>query len=325
MQLKKKALLNLLQFNCLKDLSLNCKEWQKEDLRKVKVEDIFSRLNNFSIELEKNEFVFISIDYESPEDLIKEFVKGKYTEEDKDQIFLLIFELWRRLVPEKLTLSLFCDELDYRIFLYNRGELENDEIIQDSLANLEELLDENVDIGAEPEFLFQSLVPYCSHNLENFIYNYIYEQIEVDNKVYASELIEGFYPYIVNIKWFDFLKVILLASTDIAEANNIIFHIMKDLKNSPDEELQLNLLQLMIKVGNRSLFVKLVKMTLELITTQERFIYLLHIVSDFFRCIDQEEKEKIVKKIINKRAKLELSEAIDKKEEDYKLFASLLV
>ena len=41
----------------------------------------------------------------------------------------MIFELWRRLVPEKQTVSLIADEVDYQISAYDLGELERMELL----------------------------------------------------------------------------------------------------------------------------------------------------------------------------------------------------
>ncbi len=48
-------------------------------------------------------------------------------------------------VAERLCLSVFCDELDHQINLYDSGEIERPEAIPDVLANLQEVLDENTD------------------------------------------------------------------------------------------------------------------------------------------------------------------------------------
>jgi len=320
MKFHTKALYNLLRLNSLDDPSIPVEEWQIKDLRKLSLDELFHQLNNLDIRLDKHTFIQYANSCESPEAMTDVVL----TEIDElslyDKAYLLIFEIWRRLVPEKQTLSIFCDELDNRIYQYDQGILDNDEIIQDALANLMEILDENADLGVNPKEIFIRLTEYCAHDLEGFLYDYISEQIDAKYFLYAAELIDGFYPYLSDLKWFDFLKARVVANEDISGANEIVKKLVKELKRNSDLDLQLEILKFMVQVGDRSLFVKLAKLTLEILKTEEDFVELMKIVADYYRRLDQDDIEKAIQKIMSIRQSKKPSNKINLEDPDIKKF-----
>ncbi len=324
MQRKKRAWLNFLRLSYLEDPSSYVEEWLKEDLRKVDIKTLFNRLNSFGITFNEEEFLEYARKENSVEDFFEKLFASMIDSNKEDQAFYIIFELWRRLLPEKVTISIFCDEFDYRIYKYRKHELESDELIQDALAILVDILEENFELQNDPTNLFDSLCTYCAHDIKNFIYNYILEQIEAKNYVYASELIDGFSPFMKAKRWFRLLKVKLLTSTNVIEANQIINHLVKDCDKNPSLSFQLELLQTMIKTGDRNLFIEVVKKTVPEVRKEQEFKYLLQIVAQFLRCIDREELEKEIIKILDKRSKVDEDRKIDNKEKDLLIFSKLL-
>lgn len=325
MQLQTKALYNLLRFNYQEDPSIACESWQVEDLRLSSVEDLFARIQELGLPLDKDQFFAFGESVESPEELTEILLDDHREIQTHDQIYLLLFELWRRLFPNKQTLSIFCDELDYRIHLYDRGELESDENIQDALANLEEILDENADVGAEPIEVFQTLSQYCAHDLEGFLYDYISEQIDAGYEFYASELLEGFYPYMSELRWFDFLRARLLASSDVLGANRTIALLVKELHQNPDLDLQLEILRFMVQAGDRSLFMDLLQNTLTLLQTEEDFQDIMEIAADYYRRLDIEEMEAAVQRIMQRRLGKKPMQELSQEDPDLKDFLGLIL
>lgn len=324
MKLQTKALYNLLRLNLIEDQSIECDPWQVEDLRLILTDELLQKFSELGVFLDKEQFIIYSDNCDTPEDLA-EFLFADYKDPKiHDQLYLLVFELWRRLLPEKQSLSIFCDDLDHLIFAYDRGELESDEPLQDGLANLEEILDENADIGAEPTDVFQSLCEYCAHDIESFLYDFISEQIDAHNELYASELLDGFYPYTTDLRWFDFLRARLLSYQDIAEANHVISHLMNELGQHSDLDLQMEVLRFMVNTGDRNLFVQLVHQTLPLLKTEEDFLELLEIVADYYRRLDQEEVEESIQKIMERRGHREPLQELDFSDPDLIAFNNLM-
>lgn len=322
MELKKKALFNLLRINYEEDHTIPCEHWQIENLRDLDESELYFRLEKLGIEYDRESFREDATSFDSPEEFCENF--HLQDQNVNDCVYLLLFELWRRVMVEKKCLSVFCDEIDHRISLYDRGFLQSDEMIQDLLAYIEEILDEHTDMGMEPDAAFQTLSEYCAHDIESFLFDYIYEQIETGNLSYASELLEGFYPFVQDVKWFNFLRACLLADQDIKEANEIISHLILELEKTPILELQMEILRFMTKVGDRDLFMLLVKRTKNLLRTEEDFLELMEIVSDFFRRLDYEEVESSIQDLMAARCNIQPQEELDKKDPDLKSFEKII-
>ncbi|PIS00822.1 MAG: hypothetical protein COT84_05800 [Chlamydiae bacterium CG10_big_fil_rev_8_21_14_0_10_35_9] len=318
MKFQTKALYNLLRLNYMSDPTISCESWQVEDMRKASTEDLYHRLEILGIELTKESLWQLSEGCDTPEELTDALLEGTHNAKIDDQCYLLIFELWRRFLPEKQSLSIFCDELDLRIFRYEHNELQSDEEIQDALANLEDILDENVDMGVEPSETFARLSEYLAHDLEGFLYDYIAEQVDADNYLYAQELLEEFYPFMTELVWFDFIRLRLLSLNDIAASNELAEKIIKELKKSPNLDLQLEILRFMAETGDRSLFLQLVKNTLKILKKEEDFLDLLEVIADFYRRLDQEDVEKAIQTIMNRRQAKQPLEKINLKDPDIK-------
>src|SRR5690349_16271863 len=187
MRLATKAFYNLLRQRKIADSSIQAEPWQIEDYRDFSTHELFQRLAALGLDLSEESFLLYAENAKSPEQLTG-LLWAK--NENRDPLYLLIFELWRRLLPDKMSLSSFCDELDYRIGLYEKDSAQYKSAIENILLKLEELLDENVDAGKNPTLFFQSLSSHCTHDPETFLYEFITDQIEAHEDLYAAELIE---------------------------------------------------------------------------------------------------------------------------------------
>ena len=130
-------------------------------------------------------------------------------------------------------MSVFCDELDHQIHQYDAEHLSSAESIQDAVANLQVVLDENTDQGADPIEIFESISNACANDIESFLYDYISDQIESDNPSYALDLLDGFNDYVKDVKWFEFLRARYIAHADQAAANEFIPQLIQDAVASP--------------------------------------------------------------------------------------------
>lgn len=301
MQLERKALYNSLQMNWMIDSSIPVDKWKVEDYRTLSMEDLFSRLEEFGIILSKNEFIALAEDVDTPEDLTDEFIHEiSVNTEEEDQIYLAVFELWRRLVPQKRSLSIFCDELDRLIYQYDTDKIINFEPLEDAIANLEVILEENVDLGENPREVFKEIGKYCAHDIEAFLLDFISEQIDVDNDSYARELIEGFEKYIEKIKWFDFFKARLTGHSNPIKANARIRTIIEE-NDDHDLELNFEMLSFLVQTGDQDIFCKLVQRSLLLLETEDDFQDLLSISADYYARLDMEDKEKQILELLDIR------------------------
>jgi hypothetical protein len=251
--------------------------------------------------------------YESPEQLA-DFLWEK--KEGKDEVFLLLFELWRRFLPEKQSLSILADELDYRIV--NKEPLEN------ILIRVEELLNELVDGGMEHHEAFQHFSGYCGQDFESFLYDHISALIDKEKLLDAAEILDDFGSFLPATPWFDFLRARILVPTDTHEANIVLKSILDELREEPDLDLLLEISAFLVHHGDPHLFHQAIRQTYELLTVEEDFQELLAITADYYQCIDLEKESKEIQKIFAKRKKRNLDSSLDRADPDLNGFEAYL-
>jgi hypothetical protein len=307
------------------DQSLQVEPWQIEDYRSLPLESLFARLKEHQISFNRTTFTEAAQDFDSPEDFTEYALNEReFDAQEQDQIYLVIFELWRRLLPEKQSFSIFCDELDHQIFLYDHGETQDLETIQDALSSLESILDENVDEGVKPADIFGAVCNACANDLESFLYDFIAEQIDLKNFSYASELIEGFAPYLQGKKWFDLLRARLLSHTDEEGCQEAVKSILKKALSDPDLEYNFELLDFLAQFGDPQAFVNIAKSIVNKMEYEDDFKDLLSVCADYFHFLDDESKENAVRAILQKRAQIGVEESFQAKDPDCKELLRIL-
>ena len=321
MNLQAKALYNLLRYNHAQDPSIRCESWQIEDLRSLPHETLFERLRKAGISLNADSLNRFAQECDTPEELTELLLAEHQNPKLHDPVYLVLFELWRRLLPERTSLSIFCDELDHRISLYDANELKSDESIQDALSNLAEILEENTDAGAEPSEIFETVSSYCAHDLIVFIIDYISDVLESGNQLYASELIEDFAAYSPESIWFDFLRARLIAIADPSEANKLVSKILQS-NNELSVDLLLEILRFQTGYGERPVFIGTIKKILPRLQAEEEFRDLLELSAEYFHRRDREDLERAVQQLLQKRKKL--SGTISATDPDIKTFEKLI-
>lgn len=301
MQLQIKALYNLLRSNWLEDPTMQIESWQVEDLRGLSLDELFARLKSHGVPLNEESFFLYAENCNSPEELTDCVWIDDEDIIGYDKAYLLLFEIWRRLLPQKQSLSIFCDELDQLIASYDEGELENEEALQASLEDLEDILDAHVEQGLDPQEVMTQVSHYCAHDLETFIYDYIAEQIDTENELYASELIDGFLPYVRDTRWFEFLEVRLLAAPDEDKAFTLLQSMLEQMEEEPDLLLLLEVGHFLVQKGAAKLFRKVIDIGLHAVETEKEFQELIQLVADYYHFADKQEEENAVKHLLQKR------------------------
>ncbi|MGE5196209.1 MAG: hypothetical protein ACM3JI_02640 [Anaerolineae bacterium] len=324
MHIRGKALYNLLSLSWREDSTLQVQRWQVENYRALSLEEIFKRLKALDIVLSKESFLLYAESCSSPEELTEFLWVKENDHEQQDQAYLLLFELWRRLVKDKQPLSIFCDELDDRIDLYDRKALASDDGVQEILAELEDVLDRHVDQGEKPKEVFSILSQSCAHDLETFIYDYIVDQIDQGHELYASELLDGFAEYVEDEKWFAFLRVRLFFSSDAEEGSRLLKGLLEQVQEEPDVDLAFEMASFLVHAGDEALFWQTASLIFESLKTEADFQELLAVISDYFRRRDQDQEHQNVQAIIARRADKEGGALLTSKDVDRKRLKSLL-
>lgn len=304
MQTDRRALYNSLRMHWLIDPSLKVEEWQVQDYRAVPLESLFEKLQACELHMDRATFIAYAENFGTPEELADHLATDLIADDFvHDLIYLLIFELWRRLVPEKRCLSIFCDELDHQITSYDLGKLDNPEPLENALATLEQILDQNEDAGVDPHEVFASICAGCANDIENFLYDFILEQIDNDNLSYAAELHEAFSGYVQDKKRFEFLGIRVLAATDSEEANILLTKLIRRLASDSDLDIHFDILAFLVQEGEKTLFPAAARSVLALIETEEDFRDLLTLCADYYHCLDREEEEHIIEKMLQNHLK----------------------
>jgi len=298
MGLHKKAYYNLLRFQFLEGKKSHSANWQVENLQDFSLQDLFQKINKLGVEMNSEIFGYMAQEFASPEEMMLKLTSDLKNDKKEDEFYLLIFEIWKRILPEKVSLSIFCDELDHNLFAYEKRSLENDEKVQALLANLEALLDENVDEGLDPTDAFETLTEYCAYDVSSFIYDYILEQIDTDNKNYALELLEGFYPYVKKNRWFSLLCLELC--DDPYQIKNLIAGLIESFRRDPDIDFGLEFLKVMIGKASQDQLFSLISLILNQKPEKEHLIELVSSSCDFFRRKDNEKAEKSLSQLLHR-------------------------
>lgn len=297
----RKALYNLLRMNWLEDPSIEVEPWQVENYRELTDQEIFDRLERFEIRINADTFFAYAEESTDPEELADALAGEEDDAKVQDQIFLLTFELWRRFEHDKLDMSVFCDELDWQIDLYDREAVEDSESLIDALSTLETVLDENVDQGGDPVDVFQAVAAECANDVEEFLYDFISDQIDSENTDYALELVDGFVEYLDDDRWFALLKARIAEHPDGEEAWRLLEQLVGESFDEDDLELVYEIIDTLVKGGQVDLFGQMVETASTLLQTEEDFQELLTLCAVFFGRSDYDGEEAKVQAMLSGR------------------------
>lgn len=324
MDLQRKALYNLLRMNWQSGQQSKVESWQIEDFRKKDLKALFHELDSLGVQLDPTHFEAYASNCDSPEELVDYFVNEHTEPKQEDHIYLILFELWRRLLPEQPSLSIFCDQLDHDIYLYDRTQNGDIESLQTTLASLQAILENSTDRQEDPIEAFKELDANCANDLESFLYDFISDMIDQEDETYASELIDGFYPYVPDKKWFDLLKAHLKASLHPFKARSIINELIDNEEQQLDAEFALEVLQFLSRWGDSDLFYTVTDLCISLIKTEDEFQDLLQTCSNFFQGIDRELEDNKIQAILSKRSKNSIDQPFRADDPDAKALLELL-
>lgn len=322
-EIGRKAFFNLLFISAFDGPSSPLGEWAEEDYRVLDESTILHRLKDLEISLNKDHFLNLVEEFEGPEDLTDHLTSHFEDPKPVDQAFLLIFELWRRWAHEKPTLSIFCDDLDRLIFLYDQGGFGHAEALQDALATLGGLLDDSVDQGAEKEEVFNFIKYNCANDIESFLFDFISEQLEADNLPYASELVDIFKDYASDKDWFELLDLKLRVQEEPESTTKEVTKFLHSLQDDMPLEFFFELLMVLIEAGDRNLFIALVRQALPSLETEEDLQTLLSLSADFFNRLDDPREEQLAE-ILKKREHFDSNTPLDRLDEDVSVLLRLM-
>lgn len=328
MFMQRKALYNLLKLNINhfepgEEIIASLEPWQIENYRDLSTDEIFSRLHKSGILLDAGDFERSAEHYESPEEMAEDLLKEK-TPLEQDRLYLLFFDLWRRLLPERRVLSIFCDELDYQISLFMLGTHLQTGILQDDLVYLQQLLEDYTDNGTDPKDALHGIQSFCANCLESFLFDYSLAQIEAGDSNYAREILEGFSIYVDEPVWFEYLQ----ARVDILEDPEEGYGQLENLIASFDRKSSLPLIEEILHFlatsGNHSLFQLLAVKTLEFLELEEDFREFLEICFSHYEYLELQKPIEAIAHIYHSRKQIPSETLLNHSDGDLSLVRSIL-
>lgn len=324
MELRGRALYNLLRANRRENPSLAVQDWQVANFREFSTPQLLQGLQDRGIAFDCASFRAYAEECDGPEELL-ELITDENTPEDKrEQIYLFLFELWRRELPERQTLSIFCDELDLLIEQYDQGQMSSEDVVEQSLDVLESILDESVDAGLKPQESLSLVNEFCAHDVETFLYDYLSDKIDTGQELQASEMIDGFYDYVQEKPWFDFLRVRLFAKTHTIEFEPALARLIEYLQEKQELDLAMETAAFLVHEGTPEQFTHCIEVCLSLIQTEEDFQQLLAIVADYHDCLDQTVQLHAIEALFKRRSARNLKQRLHPADDDVIALRSLL-
>jgi hypothetical protein len=305
-----RSLYNLLQMNLKSHPSLEVEAWQVEDYRALSEEALFERLEELDIFINRDNFLLYVEECDSPEDLADCLYLGENYERH-EKVFLAVFELWRKLVPHKQSLSIFVDEFDHLIQRYEEGDIECEEDLETSIESFQTILDDHVDEGGKAREGYHFFSAYSCHDLEIFMFEYIAHQIDIEDRLYANELLDGFYPYVDGRRWFDLLKARLVYAVDEGEGKVMIERLLTSLKEDKELYLLFETLHYLIYIEETDIFRSAYYQALEEVETEEDLRELLMLTAEYLNAVDKEKEEEIVTRFLEEQKEKDLQEKIN--------------
>lgn len=313
--IERKALFNLLRMQWLQDPSFAVEEWQIEDLRGLELEQLFDRLQRHEIWLDRLSFISYADTAETPEELSDHFIGEKAVQDhEQDQIYLLIFELWRRLIPERKSLTIFCDELDHYIWQYDHYELDDLGPLQYALDHLAQILREGNESGHDPLDVFEAVACRCANDLESFLFDYINDRIDEGDLEYATILLDSFIDFMSDTKWFHLLRNRILSMEDPKLAIQNLSNLIHEAHAEPDLDFLFELLLILVDVGNDPLFLPVVQDIIRQIKLEQQFQEILQITYDYYQRQDRDEVAGEILKIIESRDNISVKAPFSQKD-----------
>jgi hypothetical protein len=297
-----RAKYNLLQYKKREVPSLNVLDWEVRDYRSLSNEALFRGLQALGVDLQESDLKRFASEDKSLEEM---------NFQEKGEAYLHLFELWRRFCPSQKSIAIFCDELDAFIDAYDRGEEHLNEAI---LTEFFDILDESVDGGLKPKVVFKEISGYLAHDLESFFYNYIYDQIDKNNEMGASEILENISDYLEGSLWFEFLRIRLLKGASEEDSSAMMARFLEQLESKPQIELAFEVLYYMIETGHKELFINTYKSILKQIKHEDHFMEMLEIIFSYYSLNDLEKEESLIRELIKQRKNIPLEKKVGLKE-----------
>lgn len=283
------------------------KPWQVCDYRQLDKEELWNTLGALGVSLDYNGLAHhVLMGTESPEAMAELLMDPSVDEEKREVIYLILFELWRRLFPEYGSVSIVADAIDHLSVQYEVDPEAHSEELFETFGVLGDLIDESLEAGSNPKDLWQEVSSFLAIDLEHFLYAYISDLIDAGEEADASELVEMFDIYVQEPLWFDFLKCRLVYPTDPHEGCMMMRRLMDALHEETMLDLSFEVLHDLITGGNLLLFNELYLQTLAQLKTEGDLQEMIKIAKTYYALFDYDTEAEAMDSLLEMRGDLSL-------------------
>lgn len=263
-------------------------DWKSCNWRARRIEDLFEELDRLGVHFDRRQFLSWASESDSPEDLLSLIMPDEYetlSSDTVDHVYLIIFELWRRLIPERRPLSIVADDIDHAIVEYDKREdddigpvqvltkllFEYIRILQSAQDQLDEQDSEErkallmKGYTTQAHALFGMTEPYFVHEIGRFIFDFVIEELTYETLYDFSPIVEGIHPFLVPVLWADSMLAHLVWYTDETRAIELNREIAKKVialsskESVIDTSLFFSALLLAAKAGDRETFFSMMR------------------------------------------------------------------
>lgn len=291
-----RAYYNLLYLQNLRGFEVNAMEWEYLDYRALDDRELFDRIQRLHYAFDKDSFIEYCQDFDSPEELIYSLETGD--SELKNKLYLLLFELWRRFLPQKKSISIFADELDRKIAAYESNK-DGVELLL-ALEEVVEILESNT-LTEEPlEAIFERFCLYVAHDLESVVYTYIDSKLKSSDEDYSIDLLDHFLPYVREKRALQFLRLKSLPIDYFEERNRLTKYLCESLQEKVNVAISLPFLFYLIESKDKEHFVDLFSSLIHQVEEEGALVSLLDVLVEYHRSFGREELEQKVSAFLEK-------------------------
>lgn len=293
-----RAYYNLLWLENLRGKRLSNPHWEVMDYRALSLQELFDELKKNDIYLDEESFCDLCQDLDAPED-----IPGALSleEEQARKGYLCGFELWRRLLPERESISLFCDELDRTIASYEKDK-DNSKLFE-LLENMVEILDRNSSQVENPQIIFKRLCLYVAHDLENVIYTFVNSRLSENQDDPALDLCDHFLPYVKEKRALLFLKLKSMSDVFSQERDKLMEYLISSLQDQPNFSLSLALLFYFIEQNQQEFFKEHFSLLVAHIEDEPSLVSLLDVLIAYHQHFGYKKRQEEAKGFLDKKVK----------------------
>jgi hypothetical protein len=266
MEVRGRALYNLLSLTASKDQEVH--PWQVECYRSLEDSALLKKIAELNLSIDLPTFLKFSSKCDSPESLLEMILSKESRQTEAERVYLVLFELWRRHLPEKRSVSVFCDELDHLMELYDAKEDVVEELFE-HFEDLGQMMEESIDEESGPLEVMSYISSYLAHDLDAFLYDYIQDLMQSDNDEEASLLIDLFRRFSHKRRWFDFLRLKLLIKEDAFDTANMTERFVDEIIESKDIDLAFDFLSYLKSRGDSFSISKFLPEILQIASKEE--------------------------------------------------------